>query len=53
MKNGVKVCFCFYVFGSAVPKLRVVAHCWVVDGVLVGRESYLKFKLMHALFQII
>ena len=34
---------------AAFPKLRVAIHWWVVDKILVGRESHSKFRLMHAL----
>ena len=40
-------------FIPAVFKLWVANHWWVVDETSVGRESHLKFKLMHALSQII
>ena len=37
----------------AVPKLWVATHWWVVGVISVGRESHSKFKLLHALSQII
>ena len=37
----------------AVPKLWVATHWWVVGVISVGRESHSKFKLLHALLQII
>ena len=38
---------------AAVPKLWVAAHWWVVGVISEGRESHSKFKLLHALSQII
>ena len=38
---------------SAFPKLWVATHGGVVDAISMGRESHSKFKLTHALSQII